>query len=649
MDRRVEADVIPGSPGLSGGSDGSSPPLSAPKVPVIVAPASALLERTDSQNASTATLNEAVTDAAVTAEVQALTASGSRLHFLESLVEASHAINGTLDPAQVADVLAQRAADLLGVSGVCVLQIDDGRMARVTASRGLSDAYLEAQAGPLAQSIAARALTEERLYAAWDVRRSEEPRLARAATEEGIVAVACAPMHVNGVPVGALSVHCHDPRCFTEDEFHVLSLLASQGAIALANARSFVVLQTQSAEVRAGFKRVGEALAASLDLERTLRTIVQLAMEMTKAEGGAFFMRQGEDQGGGLTLKGETGLDRRSVRRFQHLTRYPLAEQATREEKAVVIGDTRPIADVAFPLLDRSRSDDAEVRSVACIPVRLGDRALGVLEQYSARTNAFSPRDLELLSSFGLQAAVAIENARLYAQERGIAQTLQSAFLPELPPVLRGFEIGYVYAPGSVGTVVGGDTYDLFTLPDGNIAAVIGDISGKGVHAATLAAMAKYTVRAYAMTNHDPESVLRLVNEALIPQTGDSTFLTISFALLDPRTRRVRLSSAAHPTPLLWRAATKTVEYVAMTSGLIAGFMHDQEYPAVEFDLEPGDALLFYTDGVTEARREKIMFSADGRFENTYAQVAHLPAQEIADAIHHAVVDWSSGHRSTLR
>ena len=172
-----------------------------------------------------------------------------------------------------------------------------------------------------------------------------------------------------------------------------------------------------------------------------------------------------------------------------------------------------------------------------------GHRPLGVLEHYSATPNAFTQRDIQLLGAFAHQATVAIERAQLYAQERNIAQTLQRAFLPDLPESISGFQIGRIYAAGSAVADVGGDTYDVFSLPDGRIVALIPDVSGQGTYAATLAIMVKYTVRAYAFEDPRPSSVLRRLNEAVRIQTGDSTFVTLTMR-----------SSTRYERPSRWQA-----------------------------------------------------------------------------------------------
>jgi phosphoserine phosphatase RsbU/P len=568
--------------------------------------------------------------------------STNRLHYLEALVSASHAINAILEPAKVAEVLAHRSAAILNVSGIVVLSVDDHDQVRVLWSQGVSDCVGKAHEGLLSESIVGRALQAGRPFAAWDVRRVEDERLAKAAQTEGIVSGVCVPMYFGGKAVGGLIIYSHDARHFTDDEFNVLSLLAAQGGIALTNARAYRELQTQAAEVRAGFQRVGEALSASLDIGETLHLIVQLAVDITPADAGAIYLLQEPHEGTGMQIAGMRGLERRSIRRFRVMPVSVLAERALKEQRIVYVPDTRRVSEIAFPTLRLSVEEVADTRSVLCVPLQVGDRNLGVLEYYSAVPNAFSQREMQVVGTFAHQATVAIERARLYAQECNIAQTLQRAFLPELPDSMGGFHIGRIYVAGNTAAQVGGDSYDVFTLPDGRIAAFIADVSGQGPEAATLAVMVKYTVRAFALENPDPASVLHRVNEVVRLQTNDSTFVTIIFALLDPAKQTVTLSNAAHPSPLLWNARTKSCAEVTCEQGLICGFLPGEEYPSIGLSLHSGDTLFLYTDGVIEARKDKVLFGPS-RLEKAVCENAHLPAQELAGALYVTVAEYVDG------
>lgn len=563
---------------------------------------------------------------------------------------AAGAVSGTLDPEQVAHVLCERAAALLHVPGVAVLAVHN-KQVHVLHAQGVSTNFVDGETGPLENSIVGRAVTENRTFAAWDVRQSADDRLARAAESEGIVSVACAPMFFGGKAIGALNVYCRDARCFTEDQFHVLSLLATHGAVAITNARAYKELREKAAEVRAGFVRVGEALSASLDIGETLRVIVQLATEMIDASGGAVFLLRDAAEGGGMRLAGMRGMERRAVRRFRLMPVSPIEQQALDSREIQIVDDTRQHKDVAFPLLRLSVTKTADTRSLACVPLYIKNQPTGVLELYGTEPNGFNRNEVQLLASFAHQATIAIENARLFAQERTVAQTLQQAFSPELPDNISGFEIGRIYEPGSEIARVGGDLYDLFTLPDGRIAGVIADVSGQGTYAATVAVMAKYTIRAFALEDANPSSVLRRVNEALRHQIGDSVFLTIIYALINPFDRSVALACGAHPSALLCRNGAKQSVEVDAKPGMMVGAFAHQEYETSQLSLSAGDVLVFFTDGVTEANREgsekrntKTMFGTE-RLGRIIAQNAHLPAQEVAAAIYSAVTDYSNGQR----
>jgi GAF domain-containing protein len=448
-----------------------------------------------------------------------------------------------------------------------------------------------------------------------------------------------------GKPVGILSVFCHEPYHFSATEFDVLSLLAAQGGIALTNAGSIRALKTQSQDMRMSFHRVGEALSASLDMGETLHLIVQLGLDMTHADAGAVYMRQSEFVGGGMRLAGMQGLDRRSMRRFRGGGISPIAKRAIAEGTAIVVPDTRRVPEAAFPTLRSANGDVAETRSLICIPLISGENVWGVLEQYSTQVGNFQQNEINLLTTFALQATGAIERAQIYAQECHLAETLQRAFLPELPQSIHGFQIGRIYAPGNTEVSVGGDTYDLFTLPDGRVALVIADVTGNGTTAATLSVMVKYTLRAYALENPEPSAVMGRLNKAVLNQTDDATFVSAIFGLIDPQTQKVLLTNAGHPDPLLYRASLKTCSPRSGVTGVLAGCLPDQKYTSYTIEPVTDDVLVFYTDGVVEARHGREQFGVE-RLAEMVKQNAHLNAQELAATIYSSVTEFAAGERA---
>ncbi len=193
----------------------------------------------------------------------------------------------------------------------------------------------------------------------------------------------------------------------------------------------------------------------------------------------------------------------------------------------------------------------------------------------------------------------------LEAGERfaALARTLQESLLPPHLPDVPGLEIAARYHPAGHGIEVVGDFYDVFQTGSHTWAAVIGDVCGKGVEAAKITALARYTIRAAAIGHRAPSGVLRLLNEAMLRQHPDSErFLTAAYVNLHRFEQRVQaiVSLAGHPSALL-RRADGTVEEVGQ-SGAILGSFGQVELTDTAVDLHPGDALVLYTDGVLEAR-----------------------------------------------
>jgi serine phosphatase RsbU (regulator of sigma subunit) len=576
---------------------------------------------------------------------QPISAHARRLKYLERLASASRALSELRDPARVAEILCEQTLSILEADAASVLLIgDDGRI-RVQTSGGLSVEAAKMLSGPVSEVIVTRALKEERMLQAWDLRQSDNAHIASWAVGEGIVSTACVPMISGGVSVGALNLYMRRSRHFSEDFAFVLSLLAGQGATALNNARNYETLKRHSQELRQAFQRVGEALSTSLDIGETLKLIVRLAVSMTGADAGAVYLLQDEREGVGLRLMGVQGIDRRSMRYFRAIAVPPYARQSFETRKAEIIPDTRRYSAQPFPTLRLASDQVVETRAALCIPLFSGDRPLGILEQYYASVGGPLHSDVELLTAFANQASVAIRNARLYEQEYNIAQTLQKAFLPELPPLVNGLEVGRIYVSGSVASSVGGDTYDLLKLRDGRVAALVADVTGKGTAAATVAILARDIARAYALEDPEPSSVLRRLNEAMCSQSEATLYLTLIYALIEPTTGRVQIASAGHPPALICRGDTRVCTEWGVETGMLIGLLKDQHYPQCETTLQHGDALLLYTDGVVEARRGKEQFGQE-RLERAFNAAVHLPAQEIASILYAAVADFVHDERN---
>ena len=226
-----------------------------------------------------------------------------------------------------------------------------------------------------------------------------------------------------------------------------------------------------------------------------------------------------------------------------------------------------------------------------------------------------------------------------YRREHHVAEVLQNAIIPPEPFISDDYPAAAAYL-AYPGQDVGGDFYDVFPVDDGRVGILIGDVSGKGVEAASLATMARSTIRAMAHVSRSPGEALVHANEVLCTAQPSGAFVTACLAYLDPRTGRVVGSSAGHPPPAILRADGR----VAFTGGSNPPLsVHmDQEFGEDEYRLDPGDTVVFYTDGVDEARRGGVLFGFDG-IERILRENRGAAPERICERLFAAVNEWTHG------
>jgi anti-sigma regulatory factor (Ser/Thr protein kinase) len=288
----------------------------------------------------------------------------------------------------------------------------------------------------------------------------------------------------------------------------------------------------------------------------------------------------------------------------------------------------------------RREIDALGLRSVVIVPLTSPDgRPVGALALVTAESGrTLDEHDVVLGLELGRRCGTAIDNARVYRERSDIAQTLQRSLLPPELPEIPGVAVAACFRPAGHGVEMGGDFYDVFTLSDGSWALTIGDVCGKGPAAAALTALVRYTLRAVTMHAQSPDRVLELLNEAIIRNGVDDRFCSVAFARLVSTEDGVRaeIASGGHPQPLLVRADGR-VEEVPST-GLLLGLWPDPKLESAMVDLGPGDALVLYTDGVTDARAPDLILAPDDMAE-LLRDSAGCPAPEVARRIERAVTE----------
>jgi serine phosphatase RsbU (regulator of sigma subunit) len=238
---------------------------------------------------------------------------------------------------------------------------------------------------------------------------------------------------------------------------------------------------------------------------------------------------------------------------------------------------------------------------------------------------------------------MAIDNARLYTERSRIAHTLQVKLLPERLPDIPGALLAARYRAAGELNEVGGDFYDVFPRSADEWAMVVGDVSGKGAEAAAITALARYTLRAGALDDDEPDKALRRLNTAMLAYDDTSQFATAVLAYVagvDRDRMRVRLSLAGHPPAIVMRRDGRVETSGAF--GTMLGLRADPAFHATEVVLERGEVLLLYTDGVTEAGSRGDPFGERGLVD-LLATLAGAEPQEVVDAVEQAVVDAQDG------
>jgi len=392
--------------------------------------------------------------------------------------------------------------------------------------------------------------------------------------------------------------------------------------------------------------RLASALAAT-DPEALVGGLCRVACELTEAELALFADASGANA---PVVVGPA-----AVSETPDPTRAPLLAAALAAGEAMLIEDvTRFAADDLALRPYGSLADGRAVRSWVTAPVIGRDGALlGALIVGHADIRAFDTSHQRVLSVLADHLAGALSRARLAEERSHVAQALQETLLPPLLPRIAGVEVAARYRPSGAGNLVGGDFYDVFECGPGIWGVLLGDVSGVGPEAAALTGIARYTARAVATATAAPSEVLGAINRALANQRTEDRFCTAVYATLRPaggldpapgaaRALEVTIASGGHPGPLVVRD-DGTIEDLELDPGVLLGPFEEARFDDARVCLSPGDALVLYTDGVTEARDRARELFGQARLQDVLAAAAGRTADGIARRVELAVSDYQAG------
>ncbi len=394
-----------------------------------------------------------------------------------------------------------------------------------------------------------------------------------------------------------------------------LSATSSSALLALAHQRLRTVLS------------ISNSMQRILSLDRLLPQICSdLFAVFPQADRALILMKEDSSTG----LGGSVALMRDGTRLDKMEVSRTIIGEVMRTRSALLSAD----ATVDGRFMAGASVHNLKVRSMVCAPLLGEDEIVGVIYADTTRSGRrFSEEDLELLTGIGAQAALAVQNAvmheRLLHQHRDerdlqLAHKVQKGFLPETPPNVPGYGFAAWYSSAQV---VGGDFYDFIELPDKRVCIAVGDVCGKGIPAALLMAKFMSDVRYVAMAEPKPADAVARLNEIFGHRAPEGRFVTLLYAVLDPVSHRVESVNAGHPAPLIRRSSTGRIERIVAGDNFPLGVRMGYPFASQVHDLNEGDAVALFTDGVTEAMNSEGKLYGTERLARVLQKASDTPSR----------------------
>lgn len=288
--------------------------------------------------------------------------------------------------------------------------------------------------------------------------------------------------------------------------------------------------------------------------------------------------------------------------------------------------------------------ETGKIKSVLSVPLKVKNKMIGLISLFNKKGEGFTQEDLRLLSIIAIQSAQTIENARLYEEERKLldlekdlrtAWHIQQSLLPKENPVIEGFEIFGLSIPAKQ---VGGDYYDFIQIDDSHLGIVIADVSGKGTSAALLMANLQASLRGQALMNRNVKETVTKVNFMLSKFMDMGKFITLFYGILDIKNKTFTYTNAGHNFPFLLDrdGNLKTLEKGGIVLGTLDNFVYEEE----TVQLKPGDLLLLYTDGITEAMNEEDKMFEEERLLELLKDNQGISTQKLSQKIVDSVLSF---------
>ena len=452
---------------------------------------------------------------------------------------------------------------------------------------------------------------------------------------------ASAPLRSGHSILGILNVAAPDWDSFSSEALVLLANVGSQMGVALERARLYDLLQEQRIHEQAALLDFSRQLLSRPDLDDLMAYLVEEIRTLIQADACA------------LVLPGDTP---------EHLAFYAASgwrvnpiESCRRVPADPSSGSGLVMRTQAPLLVEDMRTEDPtpwtsdwikqeDFRGHTLVPLIVEGQSIGVLMINTRQPRLLNEDEMRFLHLMANQAAIALENARLHQErlkrqrleeELAVGQQIQHSMLPERCPIIPGWEFCSAYQPARQ---VGGDFYDFFYLPNrpNELGMVIADVAGKGVPAALFMALSRTTIRTVALSGCGPAQALERANDLILKDSNAKIFLSAFYAILNTDTGQLTYTGAGHNWPLWLRADGSPCQQL-QARGILMGIMDDITLEEHTAWVAPGDTLVFYTDGVTEAMNVDEELFGEARLRAVLTANATGTAPQILEAIVEAV------------
>ena len=437
--------------------------------------------------------------------------------------------------------------------------------------------------------------------------------------------------------IGVMDIESEQIDYFRPEHLHLLTLTASRIAQAIENARLYTRVSRQARTLTV-LNEISIELTSILDLDPLLERVGQLLRRLIDYQMFTIML---------LDEKGEILITRYAWRfGYTHAPRRRipitsgLVGASVREWRVVNVPDVRKDA--------RYLEMNSETRSELIVPLFYKGRVIGILDLEHTRTGYFNEEHERMLTTLAAQIAIAIENARLYQavrrQERqlekdiAMAREVQLRLLPAEPPAHTNVVMAVRFLPART---IGGDLYDFLEYGPNQSAIVLGDVSGKAAPAALFAALVSGIMRSAAIQRVSPAQMLAQLNDSLQERKLDSQYVTMLFALWNDEERVLQVANSGAVQPIVCRGGQSSV---IRAEGFPLGMFPDVTYEEFRIETQPGDAIVFVSDGILDAENAQDEMYGDERLANMLCGHRNLSAGEIAEAILADVSRFQDGH-----